>query len=159
MLRVEGASNCRRIDPSGTNKDYIYYFSDIYAAEELIKSEAEKAREYIRNLEETYMKLWNPEEEGVMGEWKKGDALYISSYECVALYDGKGMLYFPDGDELMLSNVGDSAIRKADRQEIHDYFEIANARLATAGSILYANLKRGIESCGYRFNGDVIEKE
>lgn len=131
------------------NLEERIYITDRDTLELCLKDEVEKARDYINDVELSYINLWDTSNEVIPQKYKKGDFLFFPAFESVALCSGEGEVYFADGEKMSLAEEKGLRIRMADRSEISDYLQIIRNR------ILYSqDKKRALEilqKCGYKY--------
>jgi hypothetical protein len=123
------------------------YFTDRDSMEVFLKNEVEQARNYIKDVELSYINLWDTSDE--IKHYKKGDFIFFMAFDSVALYDGEGMAYFADGEKIILTEERSLRTRRADRSEISDYL------LYVKNRILFSQDKERtskiLEKCGYKY--------
>ena len=126
------------------------YFTDRDSMEVFLKNEVEQARNYIKDVELSYINLWDTSDEiETKKHNKKGDFIFFPAFESAALCDGEGAAYFADGEKMILSEKGGLRTREADRSEISDYLQYVKNRILFSQD--KERTKKILEKCGYKF--------
>ena len=131
----------------------IYYFSDKLAVESFIKKRCESLRDNISSFEGLYENLWK-EKETPLEEFKKGEIIYIDPFRHPGICDGKGAVYFHDGEPFSLTAFKNSKnIRKATDEESKDFINRLSLTVAsTSDSNIRSKILIALKNCGYGFN-------
>ena len=148
-ISVDPKETSHRAEFRSELKERIY-FTDRDSMEVYLKNEIEQARNYIKEVELSYINLWDTSDEIKTEKHnKKGDFIFFPAFDSVALCDGEGAAYFADGEIVLLTEERSLRTREADRSEISDYLQCVRNR------ILYSQdkekAKKIIERCGYKY--------
>lgn len=133
----------------------IYYFSDRLAVEKFIKKRCESLRDKISIFENLYKDVWKEEDpETSLTDFKKGEVIYIDPFRHPGICDGKGSVYFHDGEPFKLEIFNKSKkIRRATDEEVKEFIRKLSLTVAsTADSTMRSKLIVALRNCGYGFN-------
>lgn len=141
----------------GISPKEIWYFADKYAVEVFFKEKCEELKEMIKDLESSYMKLWEDNSEADSEDDTdslsvKGKILHVEPFKYPGICDGSGKIYFHDGGSLSLTIFKDTDVREATEEEKSLFFEKCRDKMIHDKKEIRDQLSKALSSCGYAFN-------
>lgn len=152
-ISVDPKKASHRVEFRAESKERVY-FADRDSMEIYLKDEVERARDYIKEVELTYINLWDTSDEIGEARRKKGDFIFFPAFDSVALCDGEGAAYFADGEKIILTEERYLRTRTAERAEVFDYLQYVKNRILFSQD--KERTKKILEKCGYKFENREI---